>query len=588
MKLVIVESPGKIKKIQGYLGNTYKVIASVGHIVDLAKGGQYNMGVDLKTFIPKYVITDDKKDVYKRILDEANQASEIYLAMDDDREGNAIAWHIKQRLAGITAPIKKVVFKEITKDGIKKGFKAVHDVDENLFKAQETRRLLDRIVGFTTSPYVTKAFGENLSAGRVQSAALKIITDREDEISNFKPEKFWTIDAKLVKDKEELAAKYDSKLTDEATAKAVFAKFQNTKKYEVTSVENEEKKQYPQPPIITSKMLQITASEHKLSANQISAAAQKLYEAGLVTYIRTDSVRTEPEALDSLRAFIKTSKLPVSDKEMVYKNKDAAQDAHECIRPTNLDIVSTSSEIPDADCAKVYKVIYDYFMMSQMKPAVFAMTRIILTSKEDKTCQLKITGKMLKDKGYLEYLNKIPEGSIPNLSKGDIIELDAKNIALNEKKTTPPSRYNASSFLKEIESNGIGRPATFAEIANKIENRHYVEKNDKDVYVPTELGKKVSDKLTKFFKFVNADYTSKLETQLEQIAESKLDNKKILAAFWSELENQLSEAYKELNVPMCPKCSAPLRELTNKQKNEKFFGCSAYPNCKFTKSKESN
>lgn len=588
MKLVIVESPGKIKKIQGYLGTGYKVIASVGHIVDLAKGGQYNMGVDLQTFIPKYVITDDKKDVYRRILDEANQAKEIYLAMDDDREGNAIAWHIKQRLAGITAPIKKVVFKEITKEGIKKGFKAVHDVDEDLFKAQETRRLLDRIVGFTTSPYVTKAFGSNLSAGRVQSAALKIITDREDEIQNFKPEKFWTIDAKFTKDKEEINAKYDTKLSDEPTAKATYTKFQATKKYEVTSVENEEKKQYPQPPIITSKMLQITATKYKLSASAISAAAQKLYEAGLVTYIRTDSVRTEPDALENLREYIKKAKHPLAEKELVYKNKDAAQDAHECIRPTNLEVVSTSPEMPDSDSAKVYKVIYDYFMMSQMKPATFAMTRVILTSQEDKSCQLKITGKMLKDKGYLEYLNEIPEGSIPNLSKGDIVEIDAKNIFLNEKKTAPPGRYNAASFLKEIESNGIGRPATFAEIANKIENRHYVEKNDKDVYIPTDLGKKVSDKLSKFFKFVNADYTSQLETQLEQIAESKLDNKKILAAFWSELEGQLSDAYKELNVPMCPKCNAPLRELTNKQKNEKFFGCSAYPSCKFTKSKESN
>jgi len=588
MKLIIVESPGKIKKIQAAVGNTYKVLASMGHIVDLAKGGQYNMGIDLTNFSPKYVIQDDKRQTYSDILDAANISDEIFLATDDDREGNAIAWHIKTRLAGITVPIHRIKFKEINKKEILKGLKNTGVIDENLFKAQETRRILDRIAGFTTSPYVSKCFGNNLSAGRVQSAALKLITDRESAIDNFVPEKFWTIDVKLEKNKEKFAAKYDSKLSEEAKAKATFSKFKNTSTYEVSSVVFDDKKEFPQAPFITSTMQQYCASTHKLTPSDTMAAAQKLYESGLITYHRTDSLRAGEEPMEELRKFIKKSEYPLSTKTVVYKNKDAAQDAHECIRPSDITVSDISSEITDSNAKKVYKAIYDHFMMSQMAPAVFSTVKIVLISKEDATCQVKITGKMLKDKGYLAYSGKIPTGSLPSLAKGDILSLDPKDISFQEKKTNPPPRYNMSSFGKELVDLGIGRPATLAEISNRIENRHYVEKNSNDVYVPTDLGKKVSTKLTKFFKFVDAHYTANMETDLDQIAEGKLDNKKVLHKFWDELEHQLGDAYKELNIPMCPKCNSPLRELTNKNNNEQFLGCSGFPACKFTKSKESN
>ena len=587
MKLIIVESPGKIKKIQAAVGNTYKVLASLGHIVDLAKGGQYNMGIDLKNFTPKYVIQEDKRQTYSDILDAANSSDEIFLATDDDREGNAIAWHIKQRLAGITVPIHRVKFKEINKVEILKGLKNIGIIDEDLFKAQESRRLLDRICGFTTSPYVSKVFGNNLSAGRVQSAALKLIADREEQIDQFVPEKFWTIDVKLEKNKEKFAAKYDSKLTDETKAKLIYGKFKNTSTYEVSSVVFDDKKEFPQAPLITSTLQQFCASTYKLTPSDTMAAAQKLYEGGLITYHRTDSLRTGEEPMEELRKFIKASDFPLATKTVVYKNKDAAQDAHECIRPSDISVSDISSEITDSNAKKVYKAVYDHFMMSQMAPAVFSTVKIILTSEQDKDCQVKINGKMLKDKGYLSYSGKIPTGSLPSLNKGDILDLDIKDISFQEKKTNPPPRYNMSSFGKELVDLGIGRPATLAEISNKIENRHYVEKNSNDVYVPTDLGKKVSTKLSKFFKFVDAHYTAKMEAELDQIAEGKLDNKKVLHSFWDELEQQLAEAYKEMNVPMCPKCNSPLRELTNKSNNEKFFGCSGYPACKFTKSKES-
>lgn len=586
MKLIIVESPGKIKKIQAAVGNNYKVLASFGHIVDLAKGGQYNMGIDLKSFIPKYVIQEDKRQAYSDILDAANLSDEVFLATDDDREGNAIAWHIKSRLAGISAPIHRVKFKEMNKTLILQGLKDAGEVDEDLFKAQETRRILDRIAGFTTSPYVSKVFGAGLSAGRVQSAALKLIADREDAIDKFVPEKFWTIDVKLEKNKEKFSAKYDLKLSEEKKAKSIFAKFSATTSYEVTSVAYDDKKEFPQPPLITATLQQYCASSYKITPSDTMASAQKLYESGLITYHRTDSLRAGPEPMAELRKFIKESDFPLSSKEVIYKNKDAAQDAHECVRPTDITMNDISSEISDSNCKKVYKAIYDHYIMSQMAPAVFSTVKIVLTSEQDKDCQVKITGKMLKDKGYLAYSGKIPQGSLPALSKGDILSLDPKDISFQEKKTNPPPRYNMSSFGKELVDLGIGRPATFAEISTRIENRHYVEKNSNDVYVPTDLGKKVINKLTNYFKFVDAGYTAKMESDLDLIADAKLDYKKVLHKFWDELEIQLSDAYKDLNVPMCPKCNSPLRELTNKAKNEQFFGCSGYPNCKFTKSKE--
>ena len=349
----------------------------------------------------------------------------------------------------------------------------------------------------------------------------------------------------------------------------------------------DDKKEFPQAPLITSTLQQFCASTYKLTPSDTMAAAQKLYEGGLITYHRTDSLRTGEEPMEELRKFIKASDFPLATKTVVYKNNDAAQDAHECIRPSDISVSDISSEITDSNAKKVYKAVYDHFMMSQMAPAVFSTVKIILTSEQDKDCQVKINGKMLKDKGYLSYSGKIPTGSLPSLNKGDILDLDIKDISFQEKKTNPPPRYNMSSFGKELVDLGIGRPATLAEISNKIENRHYVEKNSNDVYVPTDLGKKVSTKLSKFFKFVDAHYTAKMEAELDQIAEGKLDNKKVLHSFWDELEQQLAEAYKEMNVPMCPKCNSPLRELTNKSNNEKFFGCSGYPACKFTKSKES-
>lgn len=585
MKLVIVEAPGKVGKIQKYLGSDYKVMASVGHITELAKGGEYNAGIDLDTFVPKYVISDDKKQVYDNIIQEAKKADEVFLAMDDDREGNAIAWHLKQRLAGITAPIKKVIFKVILKPDILKGIANPMEIDEDLFKAQEARRILDRLVGFTTSPLVTRMFNQNLSAGRVQTAALKLITDREKEIENFVPEKFWTIDAKFSHNNQDIVARYAAKLTVEQDAKTLHSKFQATKEYKVLTVENDEKKQFPNPPLITSKMLQIVNNKYKLSPKRISEAAQKLYEQGYVTYIRTDSMRTEPDMLTQLRSFIKDNNFPLAPKEVVYKNKDAAQDAHECIRPTDLNRKPDSSEL-DGDQQKVYEAIYDYFMMSQMQPAVFSTVRIIIESTSDKDCQLKITGKMLKSKGYLEYSKEIPDGSLPNLNIGDILEIDPKNIVLLDKKTTPPSRYNYNIFLKEIEDNGIGRPSTYAEIASKIENRHYVEKNEKDVYVPTKLGREVIDKLDQHFKFPECGYTAQMEEKLDKIALAKMDQKQVLKDFWNELSQHLNSANVSLKLPLCDKCSKPLRELTNKSTGEAFYGCTGYPKCRFTKQKE--
>ena len=510
-ELIIVESPSKAEKIQNYLGKNYIVLASKGHITELAKGGKFGIGVDVdNNFKPKYVIMQDKYKFIDEAIKAAKQCSCIYLMTDPDREGFAIAWHIAQRLEGVNIPIKRATFNEITKKAILQAIKNAGEIDMNIVHSQEARRILDRLVGFMASPFLIQHYNTNLSAGRVQSVVTRMVIDREKEIQDFKPENYWTISVELEKDKNVFLTKYAERVTDQNTANDVRDTLLSEKEYVVSEVLAEEEKRYPSPPLITSTLQRICSKDYGVSADRTMKAAQNLYENGYCTYIRTDSVRIEDEALKDVRSWIKNNNFTVPTKAYTYKNKDAAQDAHECIRPTDLNFKSSNLT---GDEATVYDVIWKYFIASQMMPAVYNTLKVTAHLKSDPKFKVKASGKALKSKGFLEILG-IDDNSkidIPMLNKGDICFLHGKKPVVSEKKQTqPPPRYSEHNLIKELEKNGIGRPSTYAELLNRIEGRNYVEKKN-NIFYPTETGKKVTNTLIDNFNFMNYDFTSNME-----------------------------------------------------------------------------
>lgn len=588
MKLIIVESPAKAKSIQNYAGKDYKVVACKGHITDLAKGGSHGLGVDVdNNFKPKYFIIDDQIATLEMLMDEAGKCDEILMASDPDREGEAIAWHLCSRLEDLRKPMSRIEIHEITKKGVAEALKKSRAVNLPLFKSQEARRILDRLVGFMASPFLMNFFGKNLSAGRVQSVVARMIVDKEREIESFKPEEYWVIQANLANSSQmSFTAKYDKRITngiDAATVKAILEGNNYDAKYIVSDVDASEEKKKPNPPLITAKLQQIMSKQHSMSPDRTMKAAQSLYENGYITYMRTDSIRISDEALKDARSYLKDNGYSIPKTANVFKNKDAAQDAHECIRPTDLTLTPDTPQLL-GDEKSVYDVIWRYFLASQMSPAIYNTLKVSVSLKDDSNHTLKASGKSLKSEGFLKILGPVDQSKIdiPNLVKGEELSLFGKYPVSSEQKfTQPPARYSEAHLIETLEKKNIGRPATYAELLSKISVRNYVEKHG-NVFHPTDLGKTITDELVKFFSFMEYDYTAEMEEKLDLIATGKIDQVSMLKEFFDPFKNELNKAYALHGSETCDKCKSPMT-IRNTKAGEKFWGCSAYPKCKMTK-----
>jgi len=587
--LVIVESPTKAHHIQEFLGKDYEVLASLGHITELAKGGKFGIGVDVDNdFKPRYVISADKVDVLENLMAAAKRCDNILIASDSDREGEAIAWHLKERLEDIGKPIKRVIFDKISKPVVLKSIKNVRDVDIDLFHAQEARRILDRLVGFMASPFLMNFFGPSLSAGRVQSVVTRMIIDREREIENFVPETFWTIQVNLSDGSDSFITKYSGKLTDIKSAESMRDRLSiKDAEYVVSSVSADEEAKYPADPLVTSTLQRIMSKQHGFSADRTMKAAQSLYENGYCSYIRTDSVRVADETIAEVRQWLQDNNYGLPKKPYNYKNKEAAQDAHECIHPTELTLLPKNNmAIIDPDEKLVYETIWNYFVASQMLPAIYNTLKVTAHVKGDKSAEVKASGKALKSKGFLEILGINDRSSIdiPNLNKGDVLKLsDSKSVKLDKKQTQPPPRYSEDKLIKELDSKNIGRPATYADLLSKICSRNYVEKHGQ-VFHATDLGKKITDILYEYFSFMDYDYTAKMERQLDEVEHKKVDHIDMLKKFYPEFKKELDKAYLGHGGILCDKCGSPMSTRTNKKDNSTFLSCTNYPKCYNTKS----
>lgn len=586
--LIIVESPAKANKIQELLGKEYIVMASVGHITELAKGGNFGIGIDIENdFKPRYILMKDKVEVLDKLLAAAKKCDNILLGGDNDREGTAICWHLQQRLLDTDKPMKRMIFNKIKKDALLKGIKEAADIDMRIVHSQEARRILDRIVGFMASPFLMNFFGPKLSAGRVQSVVSRMVIDREQEIDVFIPEVFWTIQVALTKDKKEgFQTKYSGRPIDLKTAEAMKNKLaaQNAQFVVSEVVADVENKSAPAP-LITSTLQRIMSKEYGMGADRTMKAAQSLYEQGYISYIRTDSVRVGEEEITAVRKLLEDKKLPIPKKPNIFKNKDQSQDAHECLHPTELELLPEDNfAIIDPDEKAVYEIVWKYFVASQMMPATYQTLKMTAHIQGDKTAEVKASGKALSSKGYLEMLGGDDNSKIeiPMLKVGDILSHFGKYpVKMEKKETQPPPRYSEDKLLKELEAKNIGRPATYADLLSKITSRNYVEKKG-NVYHATPLGKKITNELTKFFTFMDYNYTAKLEKQLDEIESGKLDHIEMLKKFYPDFKLELDQAYLGHGGCLCEKCGSPM--ATRKTKTgTTFMGCSAWPKCNSTK-----
>jgi DNA topoisomerase-1 len=540
-------------------------------------------------FKPRYVVTPDKKDVVSAIKDAARDVAEIYIASDPDREGEAIAFHVAEQLKSLGKPIKRADFHQITKSAVQQGLKDHRPLDRDLYAAAVARRVLDRIVGFMVSPYLRHKLEEELpkdtkvSAGRVQSVALRLIVEREREIKAFVPEDFWNITAALARPKaktQKFTAKYPQRVTTKTEANKI-KKDLDGASYWVDQIKAEEKLRYAPPPLTTNKLLQDTAARFKFAASRTMQAAQSLYEGGHITYHRTDSVRSDPTYVAKLRDWLGNKGFDVPKSPNQHKNTDAAQDGHEAIRPTDVE------EEPDSislvgDEAKVYRLIWARYVASQMKAAIY--DTVNMTVATNKKHILQAEGRVLKYAGWLEiagdFVKKDKDVKLPKLKKGDDLVLVPPKVKAQQSKTKPPSRYNDGTLVKELKRRGIGRPSTYASIIDKISGRNYVRKL-KEGFAPTELGGKVVDDLKQFFAFMDFHYTAQMEKHLDKMAQGKLDYEKMLGAFFDEFKVEYRKAKasqgRDAGIP-CPECGDGM--VVRHSKYGFFAGCVKYPECR--------
>jgi DNA topoisomerase-1 len=619
--LVVVESPAKAKTINKYLGRDFKVVASMGHIRDLPKS---KLGVDVDNdFAEEYVSIESRKKVIKELKDAAKDASDIYVATDPDREGEAIGWHLTQELKGKRRKIHRLTFNEITKKAVQDALKHPRAIDEKMVDAQRARRVLDRLVGYKISPLLWDKVRRGLSAGRVQSVALKLVCDREREIEAFVPEEYWNIFARLAGPQPpEFEAKLLKrggeaiKVVNEEQSKAVLGDLEGAS-WTVSSVTTKERKRHAPPPFITSKLQQTS----RFPVKKTMMIAQQLYEGGidipnltggLITYMRTDSVRVADEALAAVRNYIKGAFgdefLP--EKPNFYKSKADAQDAHEAIRPTSLEHDPESvKQYLTPDQYSLYRLIWNRFVASQMPPAVFDETTVDATAGD---YLFRVKGTVPKFAGWMATYGLNPgedaeakdkeaeakegdddgavSGVLPPLKEGDPLELKA--LRPEQKFTQPPPRFSEATLVKELEENGIGRPSTYASIIAVLQDREYVNKIE-GRFKPSALGRMITDLLTASFDdIIDVDYTRSLEDDLDKIEQGKANYSKTLSEFYKKFKKDLARAGKEMidlkkGIEIgeaCDKCGSPM--LKRVGKFGPFIACSAYPECTNTREVE--
>lgn len=599
--LVIVESPSKSKTIEKYLGKDYKVVSSKGHIRDLATTGKYGLGVDVDNdFKPNYIPVAGKKKLISELKKLVKDSDEVILATDPDREGEAISWHLLDTLGIKDTNYERVLFHEITKDKVLEAIKNPTKIDYNLVRSQETRRILDRIIGFRLSKLMQSKTGGK-SAGRVQSVALKLIVDREREISSFNSEEYWTITSKFDEIEAELFNynHKDIEINTEEEADSILSKLSD--KYKIESVERKKKSKKSKPPFITSTLQQEASTKLGFTAKKTMSIAQKLYEGmdigsetvGLITYMRTDSIRLSDEFIGVSYKYIEEN----YGKDYIgyakkSKKTENVQDAHEAIRPTS--VYRNPEDIKkylSTDEYKLYKIIYYRALASLMADAKVEATSVIL---DNNNYQFKINGQILIYDGYLKAyaLYETSEDKVlPDEFKNEGSILTTKDVTKKQHFTSPPPRYTEAKLIKELEELGIGRPSTYAKIMDTIKERGYVTIEEKK-FVPTEIGIETTDRLQEFFSdLINVKYTAAMETDLDTIALGKLDEIKVLREFYDKFEPEVEKAFGQMEKKapketgeVCPNCGSSL--VIRKGRYGEFTACSNYPECKYIKKEE--
>ena len=600
MKLVIVESPAKTHTIGAYLGSDYKVVSSKGHIRDLSTTGKFGLGVDvLNNFEPNYIpITGKKRDI-NALKKDIKASDYVYLATDPDREGEAISWHLFDELGIKENNYERVVFNEITEPAVKEAFNHSRKIDMNLVKSQETRRILDRIIGFRLSKLMQSKTGGK-SAGRVQSVALKLIVDREREIQAFIPEEYWEITAKF--------DEFDASLEKYNNEKLELHSEENVKQvlnaigsdYKIESIEQKEKNRKGVMPFTTSTLQQACINKFNYNSSKTMRTAQKLYEGidlgsetvGLITYMRTDSTRLSPTFTNEAFKYIE-SEFGKEYLGAVKKGKktENVQDAHEAIRPTSVYRTPASvKKYLTSDEYKVYSIIYARAIASLMKDAKVLATSVTL---DNNNYQFKVTGQVLTFDGFLRVYGDYSQSNdviLPDFNKfNGVVSTD--NVETEQKFTKPVSRYTEATLIEEMENLGIGRPSTYAKTMDTLKERDYVTIQDKKFF-PTQMGIETTDKLQEFFSnIINVEYTAEMETDLDDIADEGKDNIKILREFYDEFEPLVEKAFDEmekkapeLTGETCPDCGSDL--VIRKGRYGAFTACSNYPTCKFIKKEE--
>ncbi|MFZ3054378.1 MAG: type I DNA topoisomerase [Minisyncoccales bacterium] len=595
--LVIVESPTKANTIKKFLGADTSVLSSYGHIRDLPKS---TFGIDPeKDFEIKYIIPTKAKKNVNLLKKEVEKADIVYVATDPDREGEAIAWHLIQVLDLKKERYKRISFHEITKSAIEDALKNPTELNQDVVDAQQARRALDRIVGYKLSPFLWKKVMRGLSAGRVQSVAVRLIVDRENEIKNFKPEEYWSILAILEKDsKEQFEALLTKKDKKSISKMGIKTKEEGEKikedlekaKYQIFSIEKKEVKRSPSAPFTTSSLQQEASKKLRYPAKMTMSIAQTLYEKGLITYHRTDSLNLSDQAIAAASSYI-TDKFGKNYHQVrKFKTKGRAQEAHEAIRPTTVEKEPDSLKIEDK-YKKLYKLIWTKFIASQMTEAIFDSIKVEIETDNNYT--LQSNGSTLKFDGFLKvYPMKFEEKTLPNLTEQEKVNLI--EIKPEQHFTQPPARYTEASLIKELEENEIGRPSTYAPIISTIQARNYVEKNKERRFQPTEIGTNVNDILVEHFpEIVDIKFTANMEKELDEIAEGNENWKTILKDFYVPFSENLERKDREVqkkkqeDIPTdekCPKCGKPMVIKTGRF--GKFLACTGFPECKSTKTIE--
>lgn len=605
--LVIVESPAKAKTIEKYLGRNYKVVASVGHIRDLPKS---KMGIDIENnYEPHYISIRGKGDVIKSLKAAAKKAEKVYLAADPDREGEAIAWHLAYLLGLDLKDKNRVVFNEITKEAVKAAFKEPRTINVDLVDAQQARRILDRLVGYSISPILWRKVKKGLSAGRVQSVALKMIIDRENEIREFKPEEYWSIDGNSQKGRKKFKANFwgvdgkKKKLPNAEAVKEITSRIDG-KDYDVTKVEKKERKRNPALPFTTSSLQQEAARKLNFRTRKTMMVAQQLYEGialgkqgtvGLITYMRTDSTRIADSAKAEAAEFIEKT---YGDEFSAHggrkaKNTQGAQDAHEAVRPSS--VLRTPDEMKkylDKDQLKLYTLIWSRFVASQMTPAILDTMKVTL---QQNGVTFIANGSKVKFKGFMQvYVEGRDDGKedkeniLPELVEGDVV----KSVDIEPKQhfTQPPARFSEATLIRTLEENGVGRPSTYAPTLETIQRRYYVKLTNKR-FEPTELGEIVNSLVSEFFpQIVDTHFTATMETDLDKVGEGQEKWVEVVDRFYKPFEKELTNAEEKIEKIQikdepagfdCELCGHPM--VIKLGRYGKFYACSNFPDCRNTK-----